>query len=108
MQSVGYPLKYGFYWSFIAPYSDDLMEDVIDIIHCLDSCKEVITEPAEDVIKLLIELEDKCEKYDRLKLDWVSRLVSVAYGNDVDEDAKKEYEAFKKKAKKILKELENI
>lgn len=105
LQSVGYPLKYGFTWSMTSTYSEDLMEDAVEVIPCLDNIPSDIhlEEPYLKVIELLKKLDLKRTEYERPRLDWLDFLVATAYGNDVDDEAKKEYDAFKKKAMKILK-----
>lgn len=110
LQSVGYPLKYGFAWSFIAPYSDDLMEDVYDIVPHLDGIPSDahLTEPCAKVIGLLRKLDESREKYNFQKLQWLDMLVARAYGNNVDDHAKNEYASFKRKAKKILEKKKTV
>lgn len=109
LECVGYNLNYGFYWSFTSPYSEDLMDDFIDVRNCLDLVKDnALKKPCKKVCRLLLELEDKYKEYDMLKLEWLDKLVGIAYGlDDIDENAKREYEKFKKAAKKILKKTDD-
>ena len=109
LQSVGYPLKYGFTWSFVSTYSEDLLEDAVDAIPCIEGIPSEmrLDEPCLKAIEMLKKLDGLYMKYDRPRMDWLNRLVATAYGTDIDDDAKKEYASFRKKAEKLFKKKQS-
>lgn len=108
LESVGYPLKFGFYWSLHSVYSEDLMDEASGIVGCLDALpsEAQLKKPYMTIVELLKELEEKAEKYGHPLLKWLDLLVSTVHNVVIDDDAKKEYTVFKKKSASLLKKVE--